>query len=485
MIKFYNTLSRKLEEFKPIEPGKVKMYSCGPTVYSKQHIGNIFAYICWDILKRTLKFSGYEVKHVMNITDVGHLTDDGDFGEDKMEKGSRLEGLSAWEIAEKYTKQFFNDCGQLNIIKPDIVGRVTDHIQEQIKIIKDLEQKGYTYITSDGVYFDTTKLKDYGKLARLDIEGLSEAARVEMGDKKNKTDFALWKFSPKDEKRQMEWESPWGIGFPGWHIECSAIGLKYLGEYIDIHTGGIDHIPVHHTNEIAQNECYTGHKTVNYWLHNNHILVDGGKMSKSLGNVYYIDTIIEKGCHPLSYRYLTLTSNYRSQLNFTFKSLEGANQSLLNIYQQIQQLKQNAPRGTFEEQNLSENGKKYIENFKSAIYNDLNTAISLTVLRDVLNDQILTPEEKLFLIEKFDIIFGLDLNLTRDDTKKLLIENTYQKISYDNLTPEIKNLIDRRQEAKSAKNYQKSDEIRKTLLQKGYIIEDTKSGIIIKKKANK
>jgi cysteinyl-tRNA synthetase len=208
-------------------------------------------------------------------------------------------------------------------------------------------------------------------------------------------------------------------------------------------------------------------------------------MSKSLGNVYYIDTIIEKGCHPLSYRYLTLTSNYRSQLNFTFKSLEGANQSLLNIYQQIQQLKQNAPRGTFEEQNLSENGKKYIENFKSAIYNDLNTAISLTVLRDVLNDQILTPEEKLFLIEKFDIIFGLDLNLTRDDTKKLLIENTYQKISYDNLTPEIKNLIDRRQEAKSAKNYQKSDEIRKTLLQKGYIIEDTKSGIIIKKKANK
>ena len=326
MIKLYNTLTRKIEGFRPIKPGFVGMYACGPTVYDHTHVGHMRTYVNTDLLRRMLEDNGFEVKQVENITDVGHLLGDRDLGEDKLEIGAEREGKSAWQIAKIYEKEFFTTMEALNVKKPTIVCRATEHIKEMIDLIKLMEKKDFTYKTSDGIYFDTSKIKDYSKLSGMPLEKLKEGARVEPNpEKKNPTDFALWKFSPQTgPKRQMEWDSPWGVGFPGWHIECSAMGMKYLGEQFDIHTGGEDHIPIHHTNERAQNLAVTGHEVVKFWFHNAFLLVDGGKMSKSKKNFYWLKDIEERKFEPLSLRYLFLTTHYRSKMNFTWESLKAA-----------------------------------------------------------------------------------------------------------------------------------------------------------------
>ncbi|MDQ5914063.1 MAG: cysteinyl-tRNA synthetase, partial [Patescibacteria group bacterium] len=329
-VRLFNTLTRKVEEFETIEPNQVKMYTCGLTVYSHPQIGNWVAYIYSDVLTRTLKAVGYEVERVQNITDVGHLVSDDDAGEDKMEKGARAEGLTAWDVAEKYIEIADEEAyAKLKLLRPNKLVRATDLIPEQIEFVKGLEEKGYTYVIEDGVYFDTSKLNDYGKLAKLDIEGLDAGARVDVGGKKSKTDFALWKFSPRDQKRDMEWDSSWGKGFPGWHLECSVIARENLGDQIDIHTGGIDHIPVHHTNEIAQTESLTGKKPfVRYWFHNNFMKIDGSKLSKSLNNSYTLEDIETKGYSLDAFKLLVLSSHYRTEGNFTWEILEAAQNRL-------------------------------------------------------------------------------------------------------------------------------------------------------------
>src|SRR5215475_15526799 len=323
-LRLFDTYTREVRDFAPLDPSEVRMYACGPTVYDYAPIGNLRTYVFEDILRRVIEFNGYKVNHVMNITDVGHLVSDADTGEDKMELGARRAGKSAWEIADYYTQEFRRDLTRLNILEPTIWCKATDHITEQIEMIRCIEAKGFTYPTSDGIYFDTSHLADYGHLARLDTSGLRAGARVDKGEKRNPTDFALWKFSPRDQKRQMKWPSPWGIGFPGWHIECSAMASKYLGEHFDIHCGGIDHIAVHHTNEIAQSECCHGRPWVNFWLHGEFLELDKAKMSKSSGSFLYLDRIMADGFSPLDYRYLLLTTHYRSRLRFSYESLEAA-----------------------------------------------------------------------------------------------------------------------------------------------------------------
>ena len=362
-IKLYNTLSRRKEIFKPIKKGFVGIYTCGPTVYWYQHIGNLRSYIFADVLKRVFLYDKYKVKHVINVTDVGHLTSDADEGEDKMEKAVLREHKKAEVIANFYWQEFKNDFKKLNIAEPNIWCKATQHIKEQIKLIKKLEKKGVTYKTSDGIYFDTSKLKDYGKLAKLNKQGLEAGKRIEIGEKKNITDFALWKFSPLMNangkllpKRQQEWESPWGVGFPGWHIECSAMSMKYLGEHIDIHTGGIDHIPVHHTNEIAQSETATGKKFVNYWLHGDFLNFKGKKISKSTGGLYTISELQEKGFNPLAFRYLTFITHYRDPLNFSLESLQSAQDAYNRLKNIISELK-----------NDKRISRKYLKQFNSAI----------------------------------------------------------------------------------------------------------------------
>jgi cysteinyl-tRNA synthetase len=410
-----------------------------------------------------LEFNGLNVKHVMNITDVGHLTDDADQGEDKVEKKARKEGKSAWEIAEYYTEDFFDAMEKLNVKTPGVVCKATDHIQDMIDLVKDIEANGYTYKTSDGIYFDTSQLTDYGKLAGLDIEGLEEGARVEKKpEKRNPTDFALWKFSPKDKKRQMEWTSPWGKGFPGWHIECTAMAMRYLGETLDIHTGGIDHIPVHHTNEIAQAESVTGERYVNYWLHNNFITVDGEKMSKSKGNFYTMKDIEDREIDPLSMRYLFLTANYRTQLNFTWKSLEAAEKTLNTLREHVK-IFQEEKSGETKIEKLEE----YKEHFLAFINDDLNTPEALSLVWKLIREEKeISNEDKHKLILDFDRVFGLGL----DD------------IRIEKLVPlTVKRLLKEREEARENKNYKKADNIRKELRKMGYEIQDTKKGVKFRK----
>lgn len=448
-LKLYNTLKREKEEFKPLVEGQAKVYSCGPTVYGTAHIGNLRAYIFMDLVRRLLEFNNFKTTLVMNITDVGHLTDDADQGEDKMEKGAKREGKTVWEIAENYTKEFLEDIEKLNIKKPHVICKATDHIKEQIDMIKQIEKNGFTYKTSDGIYFDTSKLKDYGKLIpNFKPENLEAGKRVEMGEKKNATDFALWKFSGK-EKRQMEWESPWGTGFPGWHIECTAMGCKYLGDVFDIHTGGIEHIPIHHTNEIAQAKGANNKDHVNYWMHCDHLLVDNNKMAKSIGNVVYLKDILKKGFEPEDFRYLTLTTHYKKNLNFTYKSLESARSARLNILNKVKQF-----IGLKEIEN-----NEYLEKFKQAINDDINTSKALSVLQEVLNSNI-EDEEKLFLVKKFDEVLGL--NLTSFKTAKI--------------PEEITILANKRLEAKKQKDFELADNLREQINSKGYKIKDTPHG---------
>ncbi len=456
-IYLYNTLTRKKEEFKPIKKKHVSLYACGPTVYSYAHIGNLRTYIFEDVLKRTLFCNKYKVKHVMNITDVGHLTSDADTGEDKMELAAKKESKSAWDIAKFYTNSFKKDIKELNILPPNIWCKATVHIKEQINWIKKLEKAGFTYKTSDGIYFDTSKFRDYGKLALLEKQHLQAGKRIAVGEKKNPADFALWKFSPKNEKRQMEWKSPWSEkGFPGWHIECSAMATKYLGKQFDIHCGGIDHIPIHHTNEIAQTEAITRKKWVNYWLHGEFLLLEE-KMSKSKGNIITLSTIEEKGFSPLDYRYFCLNSHYRKQLTFTWEALEAARNARSRIKEKIKEMNKSKSN--------PEAVREYKEQFIRVINDDLNTPEALAVLWSVLKDNTLSKKDVLTLIKEFDKVFAL--NLTKEE-----------KIS---VPKDILLLAKRRQKYREQKEFSSSDKIRKEIESKGYIIEDQDKGFRLKK----
>lgn len=446
MLHLYNSLTHQREKFAPIHPREVGLYTCGPTVYDFAHIGNLRTYIFEDILKRVLKFNGYNVKHVMNITDVGHLTDDADSGEDKMEKGSRREGKTAWEIAEFYTQAFQQNMRDLNIQEPTLWCKATDHIPEQIKMVQTLTDKGYTYETSDGIYFDTTKFPDYGKLANLQNQELQAGSRVEMGEKKNPHDFALWKFSD-NEKRQMEWKAFGKMGFPGWHIECSAMAVKYLGEEFDIHCGGIDHKPVHHTNEIAQTEAATGKSPwVHFWLHGEFLTIDGGRMGKSEGNFLTVQTVKDKKIDPLAYRYFVLLAHYRKQLSFSWEALEAAERGLEHIRRQVQDITETTVADPSVE-----------KMFLDAINDDLNMPEALAILWTALKDKKIDLET----VIKFDKVLGLNLHQPKE---KKEVPETVQK------------LLDERALARDAKDWKRSDELRDEIAAQGFIVEDTAEG---------
>lgn len=471
MLKLYNTLTRSKDEFIPIENGKVRMYSCGPTVYNYMHIGNLRSFFFEDILLRVLKYNGFEVKYVMNITDVGHLVSDSDEGEDKMEKSAKSLGKSVLEVTEYYTDVFKKDIILLNIFPPDVYSKATDYIQEQIDLVKCLDAKGFTYVTSDGVYYDTSKFPDYGKLAKLDIKGLQEGSRIEFSEeKRNITDFALWKFSPKDEKRQMEWESPWGIGFPGWHVECSAMSKALLGNHFDIHCGGIDHIPIHHTNEIAQSEACNGEKYVNYWLHGEFLDMGNEKMSKSTGNFIRMQTLVDLGYSPLDYRYFLLMAHYKKKLKFTFEALDAARSGYNNLKGKILNLKRGVENyKSKSDSEKSETFKNYETKFADKINDDLNMPEAMSVLWDMIKDDRLSSNEKLNLTYDFDKIFGLKLRDVKEEGSETEIPE------------EILNLVEKRKEAKKNRDFKTSDEIRNEIKEMGYDVLDTKTGTEIKK----
>ncbi|MDP1729091.1 MAG: cysteine--tRNA ligase [archaeon] len=456
VLKLYNTLTRKKETFKPINKGKVGLYECGPTVYSYPHIGNMLRYIFGDILTRVLIYDGYRVKRVMNVTDVGHLTSDSDTGDDKMEKAASKEGKTASDIANFYWIAFKEDFNKLNIKSPDIWCKATEHIKEQIAMIKILEKKGFTYKTSDGIYFDTSKLKNYGKLSLLQKENIKAGARINLGDKRNNTDFALWKFSEKPGVRQQEWPSPWRVGFPGWHIECSAMSSKYLGEHFDIHTGGIDNMFPHHENEIAQSETASGKKFVNYWLHNNFLSVKGEKVSKSKGGLYTISELEELGYKPLHYRYMCLLAHYKSSLDFSLELLNAAKNGYESLKNRIELI---------DNKSVGENAKNYLDDFQKSIDNDLDMPKALQVLQALLKDEKVSGKAKLDAIEKMDSVFGLDL------LKKEKID----------VSSEVKKLAEERWTAKKNKDFKKADELRQKVLKLGFTINDKPDGFELKK----
>ena len=461
MLKLFNTLLRKKEIFRPIKNKKVSLYTCGPTVYDTPHIGNLRCYIFEDVLKRTLIYNGYKVNHIMNITDVGHLTSDADTGEDKIEKSARKKKKSPYEIAEFYTKIFKSNLKDLNIIEPNLWCKATKHIKEQIELIKQLERKGFTYEIGDGIYFDTSKLPDYGKLARLNVKGLKAGARIKMvKDKRNITDFALWKFSPEDKKRLMEWKSPWGIGFPGWHLECAAMSIKYLGIPFDIHCGGVDHISVHHTNEIAEAEGAYERKFVNYWLHCGFLRIEGEKMAKSLGNFTTLEDLKKKRFSPLAFRYLCLQTHYRSSLNFTWKGLESAQNALTKIYESI---------SVYRRLGRETSHQLWERRFKEAFNNDLDTPLSISLIWEMLRSS-LKETIKLNLLFKTDKILGLNLK------EQWLKTSTVPKV--------ILTLVAQRESYRQAREWEKADEIRKKIKKMGWWLEDTKDEPKIKKLAH-
>jgi cysteinyl-tRNA synthetase len=493
MISFYNTLTKKKEIFNPLKKEKVGLYTCGPTVYSYAHIGNFRTYLFEDILKRTLLLKGYEVNHIMNITDVGHLTSDADTGEDKIEKAAQKQKKSAYEIAEFYTKAFFDDCKKLNILAPNKIAQATNFIEEAISLIQVLEKKGFTYKTSDGIYFDTSKFKDYGKLAGMNFKTLNQTlkagARIELSpEKKNITDFSLWKFSSPNEKRQMEWSSPWGTGFPGWHIECAVINLKYLGQAfdnkkffpekaqtIDIHAGGSDLIPIHHTNEIAQVEAATGKKFVNFWLHGEFLVLKDSKMSKSEGNMILINDLKKQGFSPLAFRYLTFNAHYRKPLEFSLEALKNAQESLNNIY--------NFVLDCLNEGKIKTNSKKEIDikfslslqeikkDFEKAINDDLNTPQALAVFWKLIKgyyQKKFDPKEAYNLALFFDKVFGLEL-----DKIKLIIP-----------PKEILLLSKKREQLRKEEKWKEADEIRKKIEKQGFFLKDTKNGTLVRPNLN-
>jgi len=450
MLNLYNTRTRTKEAFTPLRGKDVGLYTCGPTVYNYVHVGNLRTYVFEDILRRVLKHHEYRVNHVMNITDVGHLTDDADQGEDKMEKGSKREGKTAWEIAEFYTDAFKHDMQNLNILEPTVWCKATDHIDEQIDQVQALVDRGFAYTTSDGIYFDTTKIDDYGKLAQLEKQQLEAGARVDMGEKKNPHDFALWKFTKPGEKRQMEWEGFGKIGFPGWHIECSAMSMKYLGEQFDIHCGGIDHVPVHHTNEIAQAESATGKKPwVNVWMHGEFLLVDDpstgaqGKMAKSGDNFLTLARLREEGIAPLDYRYFLLQAHYRKQLGFSWDALKAAAEGLKTLRQRVSKI-------------FIKNGgdPKLSRAFFAAMDNDLHTPEALAILQSGLKNNQVSLE----MITEFDKILGLDLL------------NHVEEVE---IPEDVNVLLEKRRKAREEKDWAVSDRLRDEIEHLGFVVEDT------------
>ena len=466
MLKLYNTLSRKKEVFKPIKKKKVGLYTCGPTVYSFAHIGNLRTYLFEDILKRVLEYNGYKVKHVMNITDVGHLTSQADTGEDKVELAARRERKSAWEIARFYTKAFKKDLKLLNIKEPDVWVRATQTIKDQIDLIKILEKKGFTYKIEDGIYFDTSKLKTYGRLWGKRKRKLKPGARIAVvPGKKNPTDFALWKLTPPGVKRQMEWNSPWGRGFPGWHTECVVMSIKHLGIPFDIHCGGIDHIPIHHPNEIAQAEAAYGKILARFWLHGEFLVLKEGRMGKSEGNIILLEDLIKKGFNPLTYRYFCLSAHYRSKLTFSQEALEGAKNSLENLYERVRELKSDIT--TFRrllESYYSRTAKNYQKRFLNYINDDLNTPKALALMWKLVKDEKILPQEKYQLLIDFDRVFSLDL----------------KKIKEIKIPQKVKKLVKVREEHRKAGDFKKADKIRKEVEKLGFKIEDTEKGPKVK-----
>lgn len=476
MLRFYNTKSRKVEEFKPLNDMQVMMYTCGPTVYNYLHVGNWVAYIRWDILVRTLTAKGYGVKRVMNITDVGHLVSDADDGEDKMQKGARREGKTAWEVAKMYTDDFLVGMNKLNLIEPTYITKATEYIAQQLELVRTLKNKGYTYQIDDGIYFDTSKFKTYAEFAHLDLDELREGARVEFNQqKRNPSDFALWKFSPKGEKRDMEWDTPSDLlqdttpkkGFPGWHLECSAMAMDKLGETIDIHTGGIDHIPVHHTNEIAQSEAASGKEFANYWIHNNFLLVDGTKVSKSIGNTFELKDLADRNFSPADFRMFVLQSHYRTESNFTWENLQSA-KNRLQHWQSIADLRWQANDGDIEADETSDLTVKLLQSegdIINALEDDMNTPEALKSIDEAFNaaESLGVSDLDIEAIERFlnfiKSILGLDL--VKPD-----------------ISMQLHDLLNQREQARIDKNWKLSDEIRQKLKDANIEVKDTPIGQI-------
>ena len=475
-VRIFNTLTRRKEVVKPLKDKRLGMYACGLTVYDFAHIGNLRTYVFEDVLRRVLEFNGFKVKHVMNITDVGHLTSDADTGEDKMELGARRERKTAWEISERYAKLFLQDEAMLNIEKPQIIPKATDHIGEMIKLIRLLEKKGYTYVTDDGVYFDTSKSTGYGELARLKLGGMMPGARIEANpQKRNPSDFALWKFSPKGSKRDMEWNSPWGVGFPGWHLECSAMSMKYLGKTFDIHCGGIDHIPIHHTNEIAQSEGATGKKFVNYWVHAAHLIVEGKRMAKSLGNFYTLSTITDKGYDPMSLRFFYLQAHYRRELNFTYEALDAARNAIESVQEFVRKLNEHeGPKSdTRVQAMILHTGVRFVK----AMNDDLDTPEALAVLFRFIGEMNRFMDED--LVSKADAKTALKLMFLFDRILGLNLKRSLEKAV---LPERAKELIEERERARKIGDYAHADAIRRRLRDEfGVALEDTPQGVKWKK----
>lgn len=462
MLKIYNTKSRKIEEFKPLKGREVNLYACGMTVYDNAHIGHVKKYIGDDILVRVLRNAGYDVKHAMNVTDVGHLVSDEDTGIDKMEKGAKKYNLSVWDVAKKFEAQFWESMDAVGNDRPNILMHATDFIKEQINLIKILEEKGYTYRIEDGMYYDTSKFPRYFDLSRQNPNELKKGARVNfVKGKKNISDFALWKFSPKNEMRQMEWESPWGVGFPGWHIECSAMSMHAFGPTLDIHTGGIDHINIHHTNEIAQSEAATGKEFVRYWVHHNFLMVEGEKMSKSIGNIFTVNDIISRGFDPRSLRYLFLTGHYRAEMNFTWESLKAAESAYNRLLNEV--IKLPLVSDIKEKPN-----NDFLSLFENALYDDLNTAKSLAVIWNLVKSD-LEGSEKYKTLKIMDEVLGLRLF-------KSLASKAIEKVPQN-----ILDLVVKRQEYRKNKDFMNADKIRIEIEKLGFEIKDTRNGAQIHK----
>lgn len=507
-LRLYNTMGRTMQDFAPITEGYVGFYGCGPTVYNYAHIGNLRAYVFLDILDRTLTFLGYDKKHVMNITDIGHLTGDADAGEDKMLKTAKERHESVLEVAKFYTDAFFTDIDRLNIIRPDVVCKATEHVQDMIDLIKRIEANGHTYMAGGNLYFDVSTYPDYGKLANLNLDELKTGAGkrdvvVIDENKRNPYDFVLWFTKSKFEDQALTWDSPWGRGYPGWHIECSAMSMKYLGEHFDIHTGGIDHIPIHHTNEIAQSEGATGSKWVNYWLHNEFLVIakdkkeaesgEGTKMSKSSGNFLRLQTLIDKGYDPLDYRFFLLGAHYRKQIYFSWDAMDGAKNARQALVQRVAKLAQTAggvqtlkadksyKKGeALNTADLSAKAQSYIEDFKKALENDLSTPVALSMIQKAVKDSELTAEDALELIRRMDSVIGLKLAECAE--KQLSAAPVDQVASNDPEAEEINALVKERTEAKKAKNFARADEIRKMLTERGITITDTPNGAVWERK---
>ena len=468
-LRLFNTLSREVEEFRPVQEGQVGLYACGPTVYNYAHIGNLRTYVFEDLLVRTLRELGYEVKHVMNVTDVGHLTSDADQGEDKMLKSAREKGQSVWEIAEFYTRAFFEDCAALNILRPTVVCRATEHIEDMIALIRRLEQRGFTYGAGGNLYFDISRLPDYGKLSGQNLEDLKAGARVEVdAGKRSPLDFALWFTRSKFEHQAMLWDSPWGRGYPGWHIECSAMSMKYLGEQFDIHCGGVDHVPVHHTNEIAQSEAATGRRWVNYWLHAEFLVLAKQKMAKSAGGFLTLATLREKGFDPLDYRFLCLGAHYRSQLQFSFEALQAARSGRQALMERVGRLRAEAAAGGPSEAAGEGLEPDQVQAFVRELCEDLNAPRGLAVLQNLLRDPALPAAAKLRGALAVDRILGLGL-----ETARLKVEGPLEE--------EVGALVEERARARAAKDWARADALRKQIESRGILLEDTPGGVRWKK----